>query len=47
MRPSYADHQLDEAKIAEVRAAFEPHMTPQGAYFPRPLHVRLLTRRAA
>lgn len=42
MRPTYADHQLDDAKIAAVRAAFEPHCTAEGARFTRPMHVRLL-----
>jgi SAM-dependent methyltransferase len=46
MRPTFADHQLDEAKIAEVRAAFEPNCTPAGADFKRPMRVRLLRRRA-
>lgn len=47
MRPSFADHQLDDAKIARVRAAFEPHCGVQGAHFERPMHVRLLRRRGA
>lgn len=47
MRPSFADHQLDDAKIARVRAAFEPHCGAQGAHFERPMHVRLLRRRSA
>ncbi|MDD2924923.1 class I SAM-dependent methyltransferase [Rhodoferax sp.] len=47
MRPSFADHQLDAAKIARVRAAFEPHCGPQGAQFMRPMHVRLLRRTTA
>ena len=45
MRPTFADHQLDDAKVAQVRTAFEPHMTSQGAHFVRPMHVRLLRRR--
>jgi ubiquinone/menaquinone biosynthesis C-methylase UbiE len=44
MRPTFADHQLDERKIAQVRAAFEPHQRPEGAHFVRPMHVRLLRR---
>ena len=44
MRPTYADHQLDERKIAAVRDAFEPHCSPAGALFTRPMHVRLLKR---
>lgn len=44
MHPSFADHQLDAARIATVRAAFAPHQTAQGARFERPMHVRLLRR---
>ena len=44
MRPSYADHRLDDAKVAHVRAAFEPFQGPAGATFVRPLHVRVLRR---
>lgn len=46
MRPTFADHQLDDAKIAQVRAAFEPHCTATGADFKRPMRVRLLRRTA-
>jgi ubiquinone/menaquinone biosynthesis C-methylase UbiE len=46
MRPSYADHRLDDTKVAEVRTAFEPFMTAGGATFVRPLHVRVLARLA-
>ncbi|HJW56822.1 MAG TPA: hypothetical protein VJ577_16260 [Burkholderiaceae bacterium] len=42
MRPTFADHQLDDAKIAAVNAAFTPHCGPDGVYFTRPMHVRLL-----
>lgn len=42
MRPTFADHQLDDAKVAAVNAAFTPHCGPNGAYFTRPMHVRLL-----
>lgn len=44
MRPTFADHQLDEALIAAVQAVFEPHCTPTGANFTRPMRVRLLRR---
>jgi len=44
MRPSYADHRIDDAKIAAVRAAFEPHCGDEGARFSRPMHIRLLQR---
>jgi SAM-dependent methyltransferase len=46
MRPTFADHAIDEAKQAQVRAAFETHLGANGAHFMRPMHVRLLQRRA-
>ena len=45
MRPTFADHRIDDAKLAQVGAAFAPHCGPQGACFTRPMHVRLLRRR--
>lgn len=42
MRPSFAHHYLDDARVAAVRAAFLPHLGPDGADFLRPMHVRLL-----
>lgn len=44
MRPTFADHRIDDAKLAQVGAAFAPHCGPQGARFTRPMHVRLLRR---
>ena len=44
MRPTFADHHVDEAKRAVVRAEFERHCGADGAYFQRPMHVRLLRR---
>jgi SAM-dependent methyltransferase len=46
MRPTFADHHLDDAKVAEVAAAFAPHLRADGsgADFTRPLHVRWLRR---
>ena len=44
MRPTFADHRIDEDKLAAARAAFEPHVGPNGARFTRPMHVRLLRR---
>ncbi len=46
LRPTFADHRLDDDKVARVRAAFEPHLTPTGAHFVRPMHIRLLRRTA-
>lgn len=45
MRPTYADHRIDDALLATVRAALEPHLGPEGARFTRPMHVRLLRRK--
>ena len=42
MRPTFADHRIDDAKLAATRAAFEPHVGPDGARFNRPMHVRVL-----
>ena len=44
MRPTFADHRIDEAKLAQVRAAFEPHCGTDGVHLLRPMHVRLLRR---
>lgn len=46
MRPTFADHRIDEAKLAATRAVFAPHCGADGAYFTRPMHVRLLRRLA-
>lgn len=46
MRPTFADHGIDEVKLAAVRAALAPHWTAEGARFDRPMHVRLLRRPA-
>ena len=47
MRPTFADHQIDDAKLAQVRAAFEPHLRAGAARFDRPMHVRLLRKPGA
>ncbi|MBX3618732.1 MAG: class I SAM-dependent methyltransferase [Rhizobacter sp.] len=44
MRPTFADHAIDEAKLTLTRRAFEPHCGADGAHFLRPMHVRLLRR---
>ena len=44
MRPTFADHRIDDAKLAEVSAAFMPHLKADGAQFTRPMHVRVLRK---
>jgi SAM-dependent methyltransferase len=44
MRPTFADHRIDEAKRARVREAFEHRAGPDGLRLLRPMHVRLLQR---
>lgn len=44
MRPTFADHRIDDAKRARVREAFERHAGPDGLRLLRPMHVRLLQR---
>ena len=44
MRPTFAEHHIDDAKLAEVRTAFEPHLRGGQARFERLMHVRLLRR---
>jgi ubiquinone/menaquinone biosynthesis C-methylase UbiE len=44
MWPTFADHRIDQDKLAAARAAFEPQVGPDGARFTRPMHVRLLRR---
>lgn len=44
MRPTFADHRIDDAKLAAVRAVFEPHVGADGAHFVRPMHVRVLRK---
>lgn len=44
MHPTFADRQIDDAMLATVKAAFAPHLGPDGARFERPMHVRLLRR---
>ena len=45
MRPTFADHQIDDAVLAKVRALYARHQGPDGAAFAQPMHVRLLRRR--
>ncbi len=46
MRPTFADHQLDEDKVGRVRAAFAPYCSANGADFMRPMLVRCLQKQA-
>jgi SAM-dependent methyltransferase len=45
MRPSWAEHTVDDALLERVRERFAPHQGADGAAFMRPMHVRLLRRR--
>ena len=45
MRATFADHRIDDATLATVRAAFDAHCGADGARFVRAMHVRLLRRR--
>lgn len=44
MRPTFADHGIDEAMVERVRRRYLPHQGPGGARFTRPMHVRLLRK---
>lgn len=44
LRPTYANHRIDDVTVGAVRELFEPHCRGDGAYFTRPMHVRLLRR---
>ena len=44
IRVTFAERRVDAAQLAAIRAAFEPHVGPDGARFTRPMHVRLLRR---
>lgn len=46
MRPTFADHHIDEVKLARVGAAYAPHQSPEGARFVRPMHARVVIRKA-
>ena len=42
---THTDHALDDAQMAQIRAAFEQHLGPEGAHFLKPHRVDLLRRR--
>lgn len=44
MRPTFADHGIDEAMVESVRLRYLPHQGPSGARFTRPMRVRLLRK---
>lgn len=44
MRPTFADHGIDDAMIERVKLRYAPHQGNHGAHFTRPMHVRLLRK---
>ncbi|MDP2677504.1 MAG: class I SAM-dependent methyltransferase [Rhodoferax sp.] len=42
---TFANHRLDTATLAQVRARFEQHMSADGAHFVRPMRVNLMRKR--
>jgi len=44
MRPTYANHQIDDALHTAIRQRFESHLGPHGLALTRPMHVRLLRK---
>ena len=46
MQPTYADHQIDAPTRVAIQQRFDSHLGPDGAHLTRPMHVRLLRKRA-
>jgi SAM-dependent methyltransferase len=46
MRPTYANHQIDDTLHTAIRQRFESYAGPQGLSLTRPMHVRLLRKLA-
>jgi SAM-dependent methyltransferase len=44
---TFAERRVDDAKLERIRAAFEQHIAPCASTLVRPMHARLLRRRAA
>ena len=44
IRATHTHHDLSPALLAEVRARFEKHMTPEGAKFTRPMRANLMRK---
>lgn len=47
MRPTYAEHDINEHRRERVRLALEAQAGPAGLHFERPMHLRLLQRAGA
>lgn len=46
MQPTYANHQIDAPLREAIRQRFESNMGPDGVRLTRPMHVRLLRKKA-
>ena len=46
MQPTYANHQIDAPTRAAIQLRFDSHLGPDGVHLTRPMHVRLLRKRA-
>ncbi|MFZ4625330.1 MAG: class I SAM-dependent methyltransferase [Rhodoferax sp.] len=44
MRPTYANHQINDTLHTAIRQRFESHLGPQGVSLTRPMHGRLLRK---
>jgi hypothetical protein len=44
---THTDLDIDSARRAQIRAAFEAHLTPTGAHFMKPHRLNLLRKPAA
>lgn len=44
MRPTFADHRIDDATLERVRRRYAAHQGGEGAAFAAPMHARLLRR---
>jgi SAM-dependent methyltransferase len=46
MHSTFASHRTDDEMVSTVRERFAPHCGADGAYFTRPMHVRLLQKQS-
>jgi hypothetical protein len=44
MRPTFADHRIDDTTLERVRRRYAAHQRGDGAAFAAPMHARLLRR---